>query len=141
MDDYPTAFISRCLDTKQLYNQNRKIAAMHLGGITIECLLKKVCFIYHGLSDWEQVSKRTGKIIYNPKHRLSVLISLINSLYIRASYNQQIMDALKKVQEPCGLDYILWRYQGNEPGKAEFDDWYKSYLTLLKWLLVQIKTI
>lgn len=141
MDNYPLAFISRCLDTKRLYSQERKIAAMHLGGITIECFLKKTCFVYHGITDWGQVSVRTRSIINNPKHRIFNLIRIISSLHTRANASPQIMDAIRKVQEPCGMDYILWRYQGLEPSQAHFDDWYNSYHMLLKWLIAQVKTI
>lgn len=141
MDDYPSAFISRCLDTKRLHTQERKIAAMHLGGIVIECFLKKTCFIYHGISKWGDVSVRTRTIVQNPKHRISNAIKLISNLHMRANASPIIMNAIRKVQEPCGQDYILWRYQGVEPSQVDFDDWYNSYKLLLKWLILQSKTI
>ncbi|PWK16526.1 hypothetical protein [Tumebacillus permanentifrigoris] len=141
MDDYPLAFISRCLDTKHLYTRERKILAMHLGGISLECLLKKTCFLYHGITKWGERSVRTGVKITNPKHRLYNIVMLIGSLHTRVDANPSIMDAIEKVQEPCGKDYILWRYQGVEPLQADFDAWYTSYQELLKWLLVQVKTL
>ncbi|WP_053367815.1 hypothetical protein [Bacillus sp. FJAT-27245] len=141
MDDYSTAFISRCLDTNRLYLSKRKIAAMHLGGITIECFLKKTCFIYHGINDWNQISNRTGVSIANPRHRISNLVTIISSLHIRANASPDVMQAIRHVQEPCGMDYILWRYHGVEPSQGDFEEWYKSYVLLLKWLVVQVKTL
>ena len=42
MEDYQSAFLQRHQDTEILHQSKRKIAAMHFGGITIECLLKSM---------------------------------------------------------------------------------------------------
>jgi len=42
MEDYQSAFLQRHQDTEILFKSHRKIAAMHFGGITIECLLKSM---------------------------------------------------------------------------------------------------
>jgi len=141
MDDFVTAFFSRWADTRCLWKNGRKIASMHLGGLTIECLLKRICFSYHGITGWNQTSNITRRIIKNPRHRISNIIAITGSLQMRANADPQIMDAIKKVQEPCGRDYIIWRYQGIEPNQNDFDDWYKAYKLLLRWIINQSRTI
>ncbi|MFB8797323.1 MAG: hypothetical protein U7126_24565 [Microcoleus sp.] len=44
IEDYQAAFIESHLDTETLGKSGRKVAAMHLGGVTIECLLKAMIF-------------------------------------------------------------------------------------------------
>ena len=40
MEDYYAAFLRCAKDVEVLHEQKRRIAAMHFGGVAIECLLK-----------------------------------------------------------------------------------------------------
>lgn len=141
MEDYRSAFIHRCIDTKEMYKNNRKIAAMHMGGITLECLLKDALVKYHGISGWKMNSKLSGSIIRNPGHKLNLAITDIPKLELRANSNPAIMKLFNEVQQPTGAEFIDLRYLGMEPDQAIYDQWYKSYMTLLQWLIIQLKTI
>ena len=63
MDDYQAAFIQRHTDTEALCNSDRKIAAMHFGGITIECLLKSMILASlpkRAIREWKIASNIQG---------------------------------------------------------------------------------
>ena len=63
MEDYQAAFIQRHIDTETLCKSTRKIAAMHFGGVTIECLLKSMIFaaLPKGTSqEWKTDSNSPG---------------------------------------------------------------------------------
>ena len=71
MEDYQSAFELRNTDTEELHKSGRKIAAMHFGGITIECLLKSMIFatLPKGASpEWKIESNNPGHTITNPGH-------------------------------------------------------------------------
>ncbi len=42
MEDYQAAFLARIMDVEALLNSGRRTAAMHFGGVAIECLLKYI---------------------------------------------------------------------------------------------------
>jgi hypothetical protein len=42
MEDYHTAFLQRATDVTVLDKNGRRIAAIHFGGVAIECLLKHI---------------------------------------------------------------------------------------------------
>lgn len=52
MEDYNGAFVARFEDTEILIQGNRAAGAMHLGGMTVECLLKHMVVTYHGVRNW-----------------------------------------------------------------------------------------
>lgn len=41
MEDYQAAFLQRHMDTETLCHSDRKVAAMHFGGITIDRMFTK----------------------------------------------------------------------------------------------------
>jgi hypothetical protein len=141
MEDYLSSFVQRSLDTKQLYKNGRKIAAMHMGGIAIECLLKALLVKYHGISRWDERSKLTGRKVYNPKHRLDMSVRNIQKLNARLHANLSLIKMMKEVQQPCGTDFIALRYSGKVPDQESFDRWYQSYISLLQWIIRQSKSL
>lgn len=141
MEDYKSAFIHRCIDTKEMYRKRRTIAAMHMGGITLECLLKDALVKFHGISEWKTSSKVSGNLIRNPGHKLNLAITDIPNLELRVNSNPVTMKLFNDVQQPIGFEFIDLRYSGSEPDNEAFDEWYNSYMTLLQWLIKQLKTL
>ncbi|GBF79657.1 hypothetical protein AsFPU1_1056 [Aphanothece sacrum FPU1] len=70
MEDYQSAFLQRHQDQEILCDSQRKIAAMHLGGVAIECLLKSIIITYHDIEEWKTTSNNPGHTITNPGHDL-----------------------------------------------------------------------
>jgi hypothetical protein len=44
MEDYQAAFLQRAADVTTLDENGRCIAAIHFGGVTVECLLQHILF-------------------------------------------------------------------------------------------------
>ena len=71
MEDYQSVFLQRHKDTEILCSSNRKVAAMHFGGVTIECLLKSMILASLPKSakrEWKTDSNNHGHTITNPGH-------------------------------------------------------------------------
>ncbi|CDM96686.1 MAG: hypothetical protein P5702_10135 [Limnospira sp. PMC 1291.21] len=141
MEDYQAAFLERHKDTEILCssNFNRKVAAMHFGGITIECLLKSMIFasLPKGASrEWKTDSNDPGHTITNPQHRLHDALKRHNRLYSRIQKFPQVMRWLATVETP-NQHFIEMRYYGNEPNDKDYKDWLSSYKSLLNWLQKQ----
>lgn len=141
MEDYQAAFLERYKDTEILCssNINRKVAAMHFGGITIECLLKSMIFasLPKGASrEWKTDSNDPGHTITNPQHNLHDALKRHNRLYSRVQKFPQVMKWLATVETP-NQHFIDMRYYGNEPNEENYKHWRSSYKSLLNWLQTQ----
>lgn len=88
MEDYEAAGGSRMLDIAVLLAATppRTTAAVHLGGVAIECRLKAIIVKYHQIAAWGDLSGRKGDPRYRqpiPRtmHALLPAIKLVDNLY------------------------------------------------------------
>jgi hypothetical protein len=130
VDDYFKAWVARKEDTTTL--ATRYEGAMHLGGITIECLLK------HMAQQYLSLKHPLGG------HLLGDYFYKIDPLQDRM--NDDIATWIEKVQWPIStkkdeVDYIAVRYLGSQPSQADYEDWYNAYNGLQEWLKEQMGTI
>ncbi|MFI3156588.1 MAG: hypothetical protein QX199_10560 [Methylococcaceae bacterium] len=146
MDDYTGAYIARKNDVSAL-PKHHAIAIFHLGGIAIECRLKSLLFLYHGISDWKHKSCRAkdsmyDQIIINPKHDLAKAIERMPDLYNKAMVDMQFMDHLRNIIYPLGStnpDYINLRYIPHTTQSMQI--WQQSFDYVCGWLEKNEKTI
>lgn len=139
MDDYAAASKERALDTLALHkaSPNRRTkGAVHLGGITLECILKDMIFTYHSIKNWGQRSKRTGDVIQNPSHKLETAIGLVDGVRVRLEASQEMKEHFQTVLR-IGGGYIHLRYKGGSIPNARYEEWYQAYDSLKKWLIQQ----
>ena len=138
MEDYQAAFAERHTDTEALCNSCRKIAAMHFGGITIECLLKAM--IMASLSNnvskvWKTDSLDPGHTITNPGHYAEAL-KRHNRLNSRVQKFPEVMKWIQEIEQP-NQHFIDMRYSCSEPDDASYKRWLDTYQRLRGWLLKQ----
>lgn len=136
LEDYGSVFIDRQIDTKCLHDKKRKIAAVHMGGITIECLLKNIVMQYHNINNWKTELNDEEHTIYNPGHNLIQAIKKIPRLFQRVQSNPAILKMFDTVQSPV-TDYISMRYVGDEMEERKYQEWYDCYIKLVQWLIKQ----
>lgn len=140
MEDYQAAFLQRHKDTETLCSPPaRKVAAMHFGGITIECLLKSMIFASlprNAKREWKTDSNNPGHTITNPGHSFQDALKRHNKLYDRVQKFPQVMKWLVTVENP-NQHFIDIRYSGSEPDDAEYKQWLSAYTSLMGWLQKQ----
>jgi len=125
MEDYQAAFIGRHFDTKTLDQSGRKVAAMHFGGVTIECLLKAI--ICNTLPGGASQNLRT--------HSYTALLTKHHRLNSRAT--DTVREWLGEVEYPTSQHFIDMRYCGIEPNDASYRHWLDAFNQLTNWLLEQ----
>ena len=133
MEDYQSAFSQRDDDTKILCESNRKIAAMHFGGITIECLLKSMILASVSSQEWKTDSNNPGHTITNPGHSLRAALKSNNRLYSRVQNCPEVIKSINIVENPS-QNFITMRYSSSEPNNDEYKQWLSAYTRLEKWL-------
>ncbi len=139
MEDYQSAFLQRYKDTEILSSSARKVAAMHFGGITIECLLKSIILasLPKGAQrEWKTDSNNPGHTITNPGHNLYDALKRHNRLHTRVQKFPQVMKWLAIVETP-NQHFIDMRYYGSESDDRDYDEWLFSYKSLIGWLQKQ----
>ena len=105
MEDYQAAFLERYYDTEILHKSERKIAAMHFGCITIECLLKAIIFATlpnSATKEWKTDNNNPGHTFTNPGHSYIKALKQHNKLRYRIEKNPQVREWLDKVENPIG---------------------------------------
>jgi hypothetical protein len=140
MEDYQAAFIERHLDTETLCQSRRKVAAMHFGGVTIECLLKAMIFasLPKGtIQEWMTDSNNPGHTITNPKHNYTEALKRHNRLRSRIENFPEVRKWLDEVENPTSQHFIDMRYSGIEPDDTSYKRWLKAYQSLKGWLQKQ----
>ena len=125
MEDYQAAFIERHFDTKTLDQSGRKVAAMHFGGVTIECLLKAI--ICHTIPGGASQNLRT--------HSCKELLKKHPKLQSRATH--KVREWLDEVENPTSQPFIDMRYCGIEPNDASYRHWLYAFNQLTNWLQQQ----
>lgn len=142
MEDFQAAFLQRSKDVAILDENARYTAAMHLGGVVIECLLKHIlCSCMprnsHGKKEWKTDGNNPGHTIENPGHSYHRAIGHARQynqrLQRRIQQSAQVMQWLEDVETPL-LHFIDLRYHGAEPDIRNYQQWYKSYNSLKRWL-------
>jgi len=125
MEDYQAAFIERHIDTETLCQSGRKVAAMHFGGVTIECLLKSI------------ICSNTipgGASQYLMTHSYTALLRKYPKLQSRAIATPKVREWLDEVENPTSQPFINMRYCGIEPNDASYKRWLYAYKCLTGWL-------
>jgi hypothetical protein len=136
MEDYEAAFVQRVLDVETLHKAGRRLAAMHFGGITIECLLKYLIMTslpQPAKKEWKTESNDPGHTIKNPGHDYQQALKCYNRLSSRVQQSPYVLKWLREVETPQG-HFIDIRYIGEEPDESTYKLWWKSYQSLLRWL-------
>jgi hypothetical protein len=136
MEDYQSAFLQRHQDTEILCKSNRKIAAMHFGGITIECLLKSMILASVSSQEWKTDSNNPGHTITNPGHSLRAALKSNNRLYSRVQNCPEVIKWINIVENPS-QNFITMRYSSSEPNNDEYKQWLSAYTRLKRWLQKQ----
>ncbi len=139
MEDYHAAFLQRTTDVTVLDKNGRRIAAMHFGGVAIECLLKHIIStsLPKGVSkEWKTNANDPGHTITNPGHSYQEALNRLNRLRSRIQQFPVVLGWLNEVENPEG-HFIDMRYSGNEPGDEKYKHWVKSYQSLMSWLRIQ----
>ncbi|TRT78707.1 MAG: hypothetical protein EWV82_17355 [Microcystis aeruginosa Ma_AC_P_19900807_S299] len=133
MEDYQSAFLQRHRDTEILDRSNRKIAAMHFGGITIECLLKSMILASVSNKEWKTNSNNPGHTITNPGHSLTAALKSYNRLYSRVQNFPDVIKWINIVENPS-QKFITMRYSSSEPNDDKYKEWLSAYTSLKQWL-------
>ena len=136
MEDYQSAFLQRHQDTEILCKSNRKIAAMHFGGITIECLLKSMILASVSNKEWKTKSNNPGHTITNPGHSLTAALKSNNRLYSRVQKCEWVVKWINIVEKPSE-NFITMRYSSSEPNDDKYKEWLSAYTGLKRWLQKQ----
>lgn len=142
MEDYAGAHTCRVSDVEALATSVRHTAALHLGGIAVECRLKAMTITYHKLLGWDTPSKRlkdplSGNPISCPGHGLMAALRLMPKVYKIAKYDPPFLKHLSRVMHPIGatnVDFISIRYSSEELAPQSFADWRRSLEFVLGWL-------
>lgn len=140
MEDYESAFLQRYQDTEILCSSARKVAAMHFGGVTIECLLKSMIFASLHKSakrEWKTDYNNPGHTITNPGHSFQDALKRHNKLHDRMQKFPQVMKWLVTVENPQNQHFIDMRYSGSEPDDPDYKQWLSAYNSLIRWLQKQ----
>jgi hypothetical protein len=137
MEDYHAAFVQRHQDQIVLDKNNRRIASMHLGGIVIECLLKRMIMASlprNASQEWKTDSNNPGHTIKNPGHDLQSALKCHNRLYSRVKKFPQVIQWINIVEQLPQGHFIDLRYDGSEANQKDYDDWLLAYKSLIGWL-------
>ncbi len=143
MENYQAAFEQRYYDTEILCQSARKVAAMHFGGVTVECLLKSMILTTLPRDtnrEWKNDSNNPGHTITNPGHDFQDALRRHNRLRDRVQKFPQVMKWLNKVEHPS-QHFIDMRYFSNELNDTDYKEWQSAYNSLIGWLRKQSNTL
>ncbi|MBD2161634.1 hypothetical protein H6F46_13120 [Limnothrix sp. FACHB-1083] len=134
-EDYASAFLERAQDQAVLAKADRRIAAMHMGGIVIECRLKSLIFrgFPSAMHVWKTDDHDPGHNITNPGHHLLNTLKCCPKLYTKAKKSRDVLRWLATVQDPCG-DFISLRYACHEVSDEDYSRWLTAYRNLKGWI-------
>lgn len=142
MEDFAGACSERKKDAEALLKlKDHNIAALHLGGVSIECRLKSLLADYHRISEWDEKSRRKkdsmfNQPINNPEHSLTTALRHMPELYQAAKSDQQLLKHLNRLIYPLGktyVNYIGLRYVA-QASPTQRDEWKKSFDYVYGWL-------
>ena len=140
MEDYYTAFLQRTEDVTVLDKNGRRIAAVHLGGVAIECLLKHLIFASlprNARKEWKTNKNDPGHTFTNPGHDYMEALNHLQQLRsIIVRKYPLVLVWLNDVENPAG-HFIDVRYAGKELSDEKYKRWVSSYRRLVDWLAQQ----
>jgi hypothetical protein len=139
IEDYQAAFLQRHQDQEILCQAKRKIAAMHFGGIVIECLLKSIIVASlpnNTNPEWKTKSNNPGHNIKNPSHDFQRALSSHPRLFSRVQNFPEVVKWINQVQTPS-QHFIDLRYSSSEPDDPTYQEWLSAYKSLKSWLQKQ----
>lgn len=140
MEDFSTAYVERAKDTDTLIKNQRRCAAQHFGGFTIECFIKSLIIEINMLDGWLCNSDGTQHGIKNPSHELIIGLQYIPELRQRIGQFPHMLSHLNLIQRPLG-HFIDIRYDGVEVSQEKFEKWVEAYKALLQWLIIQSRQL
>lgn len=147
MENFHAAFLERAKDVEVLAQNDRRRAAMHFGGVTVECLLKAVLCAslpskQDGTKEWYNDSNSPGHKVYNPGHNYQKTINEAQRynrrLKARLQQVPQVLQWLEDIERP-DMSFIDMRYSEQEPDEQTYQQWKQSYKRLLGWLQRSVK--
>jgi hypothetical protein len=142
MEDFQAAFVEHHIDVQALDATSRRTAAMHLGGVAVECLLKVIICASlatnsHGEKEWKTEANDPGHTVYNPGHSYEAALRTYNKLKTRVDNFPQVRKWLSEVEHP-ECHFIDMRYLGKETREDEaqerYKHWKETYTRLVYWL-------
>ncbi len=152
MEDYRRAYLERLEDKDKLIAHDRRLAAMHLGGVAIECLLKALLVEVEGVSAWHVSSDKCPSCgvairpsypqshgVANPGHDLMRAITASSRLKNRLMSHpqrQMLVDWINEIMKPS-CNFIALRYECNPPDDSKFQAWKDAFGRLHFWLCRQ----
>jgi hypothetical protein len=137
MEDYHAAFLQRAEDVAILDKNGRRTAAIHFGGVAIECLLKHLIFASlpdNARREWKTNTNDPGHTLTNPGHDYMEALNRLNRL--RSSIIRKypfVLAWLNDIESPAG-HFIDLRYSEKELGDEKYKRWTRSYRSLVDWL-------
>lgn len=144
MEDYAGACESRLKDVTALLEcvPPRSVAAVHLGGIAIECRIKALILDYHEIANWDDPSRcpkdpMRKQPVTRPGHSLIAGLRLMSDLYRKALADRLFIEHLESLTHPAGstaLDFIDLRYHADELGNETLHNWRRSLKYIQSWL-------
>ncbi len=136
MEDYHAAFLQRATDVNIRDENERRIAAIHIDSVAIECLLKHIIFTdlpKGARKEWKTETCDPGHTMTNPGHSYQEALKRHNRLRSRIQQFPFVLARLNEVEKPEG-HFINTRYMGNEPDDEKYRRWVQSYRSLVDWL-------
>ncbi|GAC1393085.1 MAG: hypothetical protein NVSMB38_19420 [Ktedonobacteraceae bacterium] len=140
MEDYEAAYLERVRDVEALHKAGRRTAAMHFGGVAIECLLKYMIFASLAKDatwEWKTDTNDPGHTISNPGHNYEAALKCYNRLRDHVQKSPHVKKWLYEVENPDG-PFIDARYLGNSPDDEKYKHWMEAYRGLKGWLQKQL---
>ncbi|NHZ99989.1 hypothetical protein [Massilia sp. CCM 8734] len=144
MENYDAAFKCRIDDISALLGATppRGVAAVHLGGVAIECRIKALIISYHQITAWGGLSQRpsdprTGQPILRTSHALAPALKIVDNLYKKALADKLFLKHLGNLTYPTGasaIDFIALRYTSNALSAKTLNEWQTSFKYVVGWL-------
>ena len=142
MEDFQAAFQERHADVEALHATQRRTAAMHFGGVAVECLLKAIVGASlptnsRGEREWKTETNDPSHTISRPSHKFDEILRVSHKLRSHAKKDPRVYKWLNDVEHPK-CHFIDMRYLGKEidtiDSGEQYKRWRKSYTSLVSWL-------
>jgi hypothetical protein len=144
MENYEIAYQNRLSDIEVLLSSSKKrgTAAIHLGGVAVECRLKALIILYHRISKWDDLSRRPkdaklGQPIARTGHSLIGAVKVMPDMYAKAKADPLFLKHLNNINFPTGataIDFIALRYASTDIVEPTISTWQESFKYVLGWL-------
>lgn len=144
MENYALAAHTRLKDWEVLSDAKQKVAAIHMGGIYIECLLKgMICSSHSVVQGNTQGQWNVDGNLYNrPSHALTggSYSQILTDLYDDMPNDVEL--ALEFITKPKSISYIDYRYKAEtEVTDLEYQEWLDQFIILFDYLYNKMQEI